>query len=38
MLTALKDLKKTAAIGFVGGSDMDKQQEQLRGEGYVLVC
>ncbi|KGG51644.1 hypothetical protein DI09_2p210 [Mitosporidium daphniae] len=36
MLTALKDLKKTAAIGFVGGSDMDKQQEQLRGEGYVL--
>lgn len=42
MLAKIKELKKRIVIGFVGGSDLSKQQEQLDGQGidrmslYVL--
>ena len=35
MLTTLKKLKNVCAIGFVGGSDLVKQEEQLGKEGTL---
>jgi hypothetical protein len=37
MAQALKDLRKKVVIGFVGGSDLVKQKEQL-GEDCNFSC
>ncbi len=33
MLTLLEQLRQKVAIGFVGGSDLAKQQEQIGAQG-----
>jgi phosphomannomutase len=33
MLTVLSELRKKVVIGFVGGSDLVKQEEQLGSKG-----
>ena len=43
MLEKLTELESKAVLGFVGGSDLIKQQEQLLGKGskwlsYVSKC
>ena len=37
MLTLLRELRKNVAIGFVGGSDLAKQQEQLGTSGVPVT-
>ena len=37
MLEFLRDLRKKVVIGFVGGSDLAKQQEQLGANGIIAV-
>lgn len=37
MLEFLKELRKKVVIGFVGGSDLKKQQEQLGEKGRALI-
>lgn len=36
MLDTLSDLRQKVVIGFVGGSDLNKQLEQLGPKGNVL--
>ena len=36
MLSILRELRSKVVLGFVGGSDLAKQQEQLNGKGRPL--
>jgi phosphomannomutase len=36
IMATLKDLKKQCVIGFVGGSDLCKQEEQLGQDGVIF--
>jgi len=38
MLALLEQLRQKVAIGFVGGSDLAKQQEQLAATGVSGRC
>lgn len=37
MLIILQNIKERVSVGFVGGSDIEKQQEQLCGQGLRLL-